>query len=119
MVAEGHLVACHLFQQSKSLWGEESIADLFGRPQPYRDAKADILSFHSVLDSIPAAMHRCAGNSVYEFGLLYVCVRNIAMSASWHLRSEEHTSELQSLLRISYAVFCLKKKNIQTLLTIS
>src|SRR3546814_2499881 len=30
-------------------------------------------------------------------------------------RSEEHTSELQSLMRISYAVFCLKKKTIQTM----
>src|SRR3546814_10763638 len=30
----------------------------------------------------------------------------------FNLRSEEHTSELQSLMRISYAVFCLKKKNI-------
>src|SRR3546814_5310455 len=29
-------------------------------------------------------------------------------------KSEEHTSELQSLMRISYAVFCLKKKNKQT-----
>src|SRR3546814_4017090 len=29
-------------------------------------------------------------------------------------RSEEHTSELQSLMRSSYAVFCLKKKNTQT-----
>src|SRR3546814_4188830 len=29
---------------------------------------------------------------------------------SWKIRSEEHTSELQSLMRISYAVFCLKKK---------
>src|SRR3546814_5859944 len=29
-------------------------------------------------------------------------------------RSEEHTSELQSLMRISYAVFCLKKKNLRT-----
>src|SRR3546814_8885467 len=28
-------------------------------------------------------------------------------------RSEEHTSELQSLMRISYAVFCLKKKNMK------
>src|SRR3546814_6232295 len=28
-----------------------------------------------------------------------------------YMRSEEHTSELQSLMRISYAVFCLKKKN--------
>src|SRR3546814_2616505 len=32
-------------------------------------------------------------------------------------RSEEHTSELQSLMRISYAVFCLKKKNIQAMYT--
>src|SRR3546814_2662368 len=31
-----------------------------------------------------------------------------------HPRSEEHTSELQSLMRISYAVFCLKKKNEET-----
>src|SRR3546814_939307 len=30
-------------------------------------------------------------------------------------RSEEHTSELQSLMRISYAVFCLKKKNMPAL----
>src|SRR3546814_1141697 len=30
------------------------------------------------------------------------------------LRSEEHTSELQSLMRTSYAVFCLKKKNTHT-----
>src|SRR3546814_7598431 len=31
------------------------------------------------------------------------------------VRSEEHTSELQSLMRISYAVFCLKKKTYHTL----
>src|SRR3546814_9451235 len=35
------------------------------------------------------------------------------------VRSEEHTSELQSLMRISYAVFCLKKKNNKTTNTIS
>src|SRR3546814_8549306 len=32
---------------------------------------------------------------------------------AWNPRSEEHTSELQSLMRISYAVFCLKKKKKQ------
>src|SRR3546814_8348903 len=31
--------------------------------------------------------------------------------SAYVVRSEEHTSELQSLMRISYAVFCLKKKN--------
>src|SRR3546814_8561728 len=35
---------------------------------------------------------------------------NVATAAAMVLRSEEHTSELQSLMRISYAVFCLKKK---------
>src|SRR3546814_3089948 len=33
-----------------------------------------------------------------------------ATTSQHELRSEEHTSELQSLMRISYAVFCLKKK---------
>src|SRR3546814_4844353 len=35
------------------------------------------------------------------------------------LRSEEHTSELQSLMRISYAVFCLQKKTSHNLITIN
>src|SRR3546814_7435785 len=35
-------------------------------------------------------------------------------ATSRQIRSEEHTSELQSLMRISYAVFCLKKKNLHT-----
>src|SRR3546814_4234468 len=34
-------------------------------------------------------------------------------AAAKPVRSEEHTSELQSLMRISYAVFCLKTKNIE------
>src|SRR3546814_2929581 len=37
-----------------------------------------------------------------------------AIAAAWAARSEEHTSELQSLMRISSAVFCLKKKNSLT-----
>src|SRR3546814_10338549 len=39
-----------------------------------------------------------------------VVVSYFARSSSRACRSEEHTSELQSLMRISYAVFCLKKK---------
>src|SRR3546814_9583124 len=37
----------------------------------------------------------------------------VSASAGTGKRSEEHTSELQSLMRISYAVFCLKKKTTQ------
>src|SRR3546814_4147685 len=42
---------------------------------------------------------------------IYAPVRKDAIWA----RSEEHTSELQSLMRISYAVFCLKKKILETI----
>src|SRR3546814_3382541 len=38
------------------------------------------------------------------------CTPRARPVAGWPQRSEEHTSELQSLMRISYAVFCLKKK---------
>src|SRR3546814_5899123 len=40
----------------------------------------------------------------------FASVRELAEVERLSLRSEEHTSELQSLMRISYAVFCLKKK---------
>src|SRR3546814_2464786 len=43
---------------------------------------------------------------------LYKSIDLMRVSLIW-LRSEEHTSELQSLMRNSYAVFCLKKKNIK------
>src|SRR3546814_9751295 len=39
---------------------------------------------------------------------------SVSINRNRSLRSEEHTSELQSLMRISYAVFCLKKKNKTT-----
>src|SRR3546814_6549208 len=56
-------------------------------------------------------------------GIQLAGVTTLARSVSWRLsitrrissklRSEEHTSELQSLMRISYAVFCLKKKKTE------
>src|SRR3546814_1300957 len=44
-----------------------------------------------------------------RFGMTEVARHGLAVEG----RSEEHTSELQSLMRISYAVFCLKKKKLQ------
>src|SRR3546814_4763189 len=51
--------------------------------------------------------------------LPYVRERKQFDRAIGTFRSEEHTSELQSLMRISYAVFCLKKKNTHTMTCIS
>src|SRR3546814_8816646 len=41
----------------------------------------------------------------------YYAKHYVGRPSPLYYRSEEHTSELQSLMRISYAVFCLKKKN--------
>src|SRR3546814_2059163 len=57
-------------------------------------------------DCRPAACRLLAAVARGEHeGWLYLC------GPAGSGRSEEHTSELQSLMRISYAVFCLKKKN--------
>src|SRR3546814_3664567 len=58
--------------------------------------------------------HRVTAGVVEE-GLLRrgaVLLCQLDRAGDHRIRSEEHTSELQSLMRISYAVFCLKKKNI-------
>src|SRR3546814_5000501 len=44
----------------------------------------------------------------------YILLSDKKLPGLQAVRSEEHTSELQSLMRISYAVFCLKKKNQRT-----
>src|SRR3546814_5764275 len=56
------------------------------------------------------------GEVQQELDALGAAVDGATEAAGLPLRSEEHTSELQSLMRISYAVFCLKKKTkiIQT-----
>src|SRR3546814_1826533 len=71
-----------------------------------------------------ASAWECSRNDVFEgFAVLLAAAGVWLFAAGWpdlviaaallvmFLRSEEHTSELQSLMRISSAVFCLKKKN--------
>src|SRR3546814_10297148 len=48
--------------------------------------------------------------SIDENRRIFVDVEEVALAGLPDKRSEEHTSELQSLMRSSYAVFCLKKK---------
>src|SRR3546814_2216305 len=54
-----------------------------------------------------------AGNNTSMYLLGWTPSSIDAANSLTNLRSEEHTSELQSLMRISYAVFCLKKKKNQ------
>src|SRR3546814_2389326 len=64
---------------------------------------------NEALTRIDAALH-----AAVEEGPLPTPPQTPQIGESWIVaRSEEHTSEVQSLMRISYAVFCLKKKKIQ------
>src|SRR3546814_1998678 len=69
-------------------------------PTPPTSGRASILA-NSARSSAPRPIWRCRS------GVGPATSRGCARSTP---RSEEHTSELQSLMRISYAVFCLKKK---------
>src|SRR3546814_2236573 len=56
-------------------------------------------------------------HSFNQFCRALAVSRRSGVQRSLRPRSEEHTSELQSLMRISYAVFCLKKKKIKNHIT--
>src|SRR3546814_10881492 len=81
-----------------------------GRPECRVEADARGRRFraegqhHEILGGIAGRGHRGTGAEAEA--------PVVAGVAEQHARSEEHTSELQSLMRISYAVFRLKKKNI-------
>src|SRR3546814_4105231 len=91
--------------------------------RPPRSTRTDTLFPYTTLFRSRRAMRRETTRRVYE----WLRWRRMPAMHDGHgryrhrrtatitgLRSEEHTSELQSLMRISYAVFCLKKKkNIQ------
>src|SRR3546814_3338894 len=95
--------------------------------RPPRSTRTDTLFPYTTLfrspveEAVKALQRRCrigraadAGEEVRQDHLKRFARRRGSkrprLPASPVLRSEEHTSELQSLMRISYAVFCLKKK---------
>src|SRR3546814_2439137 len=112
--------------------------------RPPRSTRTDTLCPYTTLFRSRLDLLAAAGNEVHDLELVGGRVARIhqrvprrvassASSCSWRSRticggcgdqskntgtsrprSEEHTSELQSLMRISYAVFCLQKKKIKT-----
>src|SRR3546814_8522908 len=83
--------------------------------RPPRSTRTDTLFPYTTLfrsveqHGAPEGVARGVGLSI-ETGLRYEISRLSQTGDSELSRSEEHTSELQSLMRISYAVFCLNKK---------
>src|SRR3546814_6361470 len=65
----------------------------------------------SPLVTLPTAIKSSgATGAVKTPATTWIAIATVVILVLW--RSEEHTSELQSLMRISYAVFCLKKKKL-------
>src|SRR3546814_10336831 len=62
------------------------------------------------LVSTSSLLYPAISNALYMMSGLWFRIAPEESSTPLHTRSEEHTSELQSLMRISYAVFCLQKK---------
>src|SRR3546814_2917519 len=81
-----------MFGPVRGAWLDESWRGWWGETPPYH-VPVFVLTHHA---RPPLEMD---GGTTFHF-----------VTGGIHERSEEHTSELQSLMRISYAVFCLKKK---------
>ena len=85
MYKNGELFAWHLHLETIPLFQQVHFLASLGKPNPYTQAKEDVASFHKVLQEIPEQLRLNRYNAVYETGLIYVCLRNIAMAASWVL----------------------------------
>src|SRR3546814_1528946 len=100
----------------RTQFGDARIADPTVRDRPARTAISITIRDRARADDGAGGerpCHRGVRKQPAEIeGHVDACVRFAeGLAIDERQRSEEHTSELQSLMRISYAVFCLKKKN--------
>src|SRR3546814_6313954 len=83
--------------------------------RPPRSTRTDTLFPYTTLFRSPGRQSEEDGHpalGLSEIRLMSAPYLRLKAAVGFPKRSEEHTSELQSLMRISYAVFCLKKKKV-------
>src|SRR3546814_7964478 len=95
-------------EQSRSLLLKAALAEEEARVRAVTAARAYIGDAALKLAEEAVQLH--GGMGVTDELAIGRGLRRVLLLSRLHGRSEEHTSELQSLMRISYAVFCLKKK---------
>jgi hypothetical protein len=78
----GGLFSWHLFLDGRILHDPSGLLGRLGAPTPYCRALADVDAFIEIAADLPSQLGRAACNAVYEMGVLYVCLRNVAMSGS-------------------------------------
>src|SRR3546814_7883027 len=92
------------------------LAPAFGSRRPMNGSQRIQSHRNSFLDSSLVRTQISLLRRGWHFKFIGILNHDVT-HGTHHLRSEEHTSELQSLMRISYAVFCLKKQKIYTITT--
>src|SRR3546814_6306144 len=95
-----HLDKIRIIESRRAALERRVVENPFGRPEPPQQPAER------------AAILRQAGSAALAMKIVLVPIASFLFRRG-RTRSEEHTSELQSLMRISYAVFCLKKKKQQ------
>lgn len=91
---EGRLFAWHLFRQSVCVFaGGGDWMKKLGAPAPYTSARDDIISLSALLESSLSELRNGTDSIVYELGICYTAIRDIAMSASWAMKDEPDFSK--------------------------
>src|SRR3546814_8136849 len=81
-----------------------------GRPEDEHQVRRRLVRMLDIALGLDISLSSTADMARQNVTLLDILIRAFGDKLLAEVRSEEHTSELQSLMRISYAVFCLKKK---------
>src|SRR3546814_5613215 len=86
-------------------------AHIFAQVKLNAHGRANLDEFAAAIRSFPEVLEAYVLMGVFDFMLRIVAADIDAYERFFFTRSEEHTSELQSPMRISYVVFCLKNNN--------
>ena len=82
---EGRLFAWHLHLESRCVYsaGPSNWLQSLGRPAPYLTAREDVSNLSSLLSDSLAQLRKGTDSAIYELGICYTALRDIAMAASW------------------------------------
>jgi len=118
MYESGHLFAWHLYKESKPIYHIKSdFITRLRKPNKYRDAISDAQSIYRIMNSIMPSIITSPNNSVYESGVLFVCLRNLGLILSsvikndfdFSLDSPYHLNE--NSLYLDYIDYQILKQN--------
>lgn len=85
--AQGRLFAWHLYLHARCIFNSNEVDELssLGRPSDYVTARKDIYELRELFQSAAAALRHGSSSPIFELGICHTAIRDVAMSASWHM----------------------------------